>query len=625
MQPNTGDRNHIDKLSGHKMSSVLKTISAIVLLLASLALALDYWAMLGLPLEATRWIGIVYVSLLVLAPIVIYPLVWRKPSSLRLRIVLSLIPMLIWTLSEFFLRYSWHDFFEALWLTLSPFFLGHLVISFILMAIAHFACLVVSRQKLSILKGGAIVACLMVAFVVPASLFFPFAKAFNATFQAGLMPVPKNMPGRLDPNTVKSDVTQKPNIVFILSDDHRFDFSGYAGHPFIETPNIDTIAAQGVVFTRAYVGTSLCSPSRASFLTGVTSNKHGVWNNFTPWSDKNRTFFEYLKAVGYATAFIGKWHMPGNKLPEIAGLDHFVSFTNMGGQGQYEWNPLIVNGKEQASQTRYIATELTDRAMTWIEQNKAQPFVLYLSHKSVHAPFLPNEGDKQKYQAEDANVPEEAHLWSAQTDAQYVHLTTTPMDQSIKRYGEAIHSMDREIGRLLAQLKSLDLEENTIVIYTSDNGYQWGEHQLTDKRWAYEESFRIPFVMRWPGSGLVPGSKIDRIVGNIDVAATFLDLAGIEIPDYMDGLSLLKLIQDKDAPWRKYFHYSYYFEPPYPTPTTHAVVSQEFKLITTDWHGVELYDMKADPKEKNNLAGLADYQIIEKQMMAQLNARSVAE
>jgi N-acetylglucosamine-6-sulfatase len=393
-----------------------------------------------------------------------------------------------------------------------------------------------------------------------------------------------------------------PNVVFILSDDHRADFAGHAGHPFIETPSLDRLAAEGVRFTRAYVTSSLCSPSRASFLTGTYPHRHGVWNNFTPWSDENRTFFEYLSQAGYATAFIGKWHMPG-KLPELRGVDHFVTFTRLGGQGVYEWCPLVVDGREEQSRTRYIATELTDRALAWLEQARERPFALVLSHKSVHADFRPDEPERRRYEQAPLSLPDGAHPWIHLTKAQYTHLTLTPLDAAIRRYAETVASMDREIGRVLDFLAARGLERNTLVIYASDNGYLWGEHGLADKRWAYEESIRIPFLMRYPASGHTAGGAVDRIVANVDVAPTLLALAGSATPAHMQGRSLLPLLADPRAEHRDALLYRYFFEPPYQTPTIRALVTAQHKYVTYDGLPPELFDLAADPNEQTNLAG----------------------
>ena len=585
--------------------------------LALLALAMDHWATLGVSLEATRWLGLAYVALIHLLPAVIYLLVFKQIRTFGLRLGIALIPTICWWMSEVMMRMRWHSLAESFWLLFSPLFLVQLAIVLFFVGLAHLVISLASGNRPRALPAiGFVVVVILCVAAAPAYLF-PFLNGYQRTFGADLLPAPRNQPGRLASSTVATNKTSLPNLVFILSDDHRYDFSGFAGHAFVETPNLDQLAQQGVVFNRAYVSTALCSPSRASFLTGVSPYQHGVWNNFTPWSEQNRTFFEYLKAVGYSTAFIGKWHMPGNELPEIAGLDHFISFTNLGGQGTYEWNPMIVNGEEVASRTRYIATELSDYAIEWMERQRA-PFVLYLSHKSVHAGFTPDTPDVNRYAHEDAGVPEGSHLWSTHTRNQYVHLTRTPVDASIRRYGEAIHSMDREIGRLLDRIDELGLADGTLVIYTSDNGYLWGEHELTDKRWAYEESIRVPFVMRVPGA--TGGRVVDRIVANTDVAATLLDAAGIAVPEYMDGDSLLRLIAAEDAAWRDAFLYSYFFEPPYPTPTSFALVTERFKLIETDWLGFELYDLQADPREQANLAEDAAFAGVLAQLSSRLDA-----
>ena len=577
------------------------SISALFcLLLAGLSSLLNFHERLALPQLASLWIGYLYVMLIHLAPAIIYLLLFKITPRFRDRILLSLLPTAGWWFSELLMRLRWHTLAEAVWLVVSPFFFFQLALILAALGIVHVLVLVLNKQKPRFLSGLAYATLVLAtALSAPASIE-PFLIGYQSTFQSNLLPRPQDLPGRLNMTNTDSQSQNPPNIVFILSDDHRHDFTGYMGHPFIETPNIDELASEGIIFDRAYVSTSLCSPSRATYLTGVSPYKHGVWNNFTPWSEENRTFFEYLKAVGYSTAFIGKWHMPGNTLPNIAGLDHFISFTNIGGQGTYEWNPMIVNGTETPSRTRYIATELTDYAIEWLEQ-QTSPFVLYLSHKSVHANFQPDTPDIGIYKRQQVNLPEGAHVWSAHTKNQYVHLNNAPLDESIRRYGEAIHSLDREIGRLLASLRSMNLADNTIVIYTSDNGYQWGEHELIDKRWAYETSIRVPFVVRLPENRY--GATINSsLVANLDVAPTLLDAAGVRVPGYMEGGSLLRLLSDEKKNWRETFFYSYFFEPPYPTPTSFALITERYKLIETNWRGYELYDLWNDPEEKNNLA-----------------------
>jgi len=180
-----------------------------------------------------------------------------------------------------------------------------------------------------------------------------------------------------------------PNIIFILTDDHRWDAMSSMGHPFIKTPHLDSLADQGILFENAFVTTSLCSPSRASFLTGQYAHRHGVVTNHTPWDNRNVTFLELLKTAGYETAFIGKWHMPGKTLPGLRGVDQFISFTKEGGQGIYYNCPLIIDGIETERKGKYITEDLTDFALEFIEKQRTNPFCLYLSHKAVHFGFRP--------------------------------------------------------------------------------------------------------------------------------------------------------------------------------------------------------------------------------------------
>jgi N-acetylglucosamine-6-sulfatase len=318
--------------------------------------------------------------------------------------------------------------------------------------------------------------------------------------------------------------------------------------------------------------------------------------------------------------------MPGN-LPELRGVDHFLTFTNLGGQGTYEWNPLVVDGKEEPSSTRYIATELTNRALRWLDAHLARgksragasgndhPFALMLSHKSVHADFKPDEPDRGRYQNAAVELPKGAHAWTHQAKAQYAHMTYLPLSDAVRVYGEAITSMDREIGRVLDWLDEHGLAQNTLVIYASDNGYMWGEHGLTDKRWAYEDSIRIPLLVRLPSIGHPKGARSDAIVANVDLAPTLLELAGFGTPAHMQGKSFVPILRDPsrndDAnPWRSELLYSYYFEPPYPAPTVNALVTPRFKYVETHGRGNSLYDLERDPGELQNLIESVDPQTL---------------
>ena len=366
----------------------------------------------------------------------------------------------------------------------------------------------------------------------------------------------------------------------------------------------------GTVFTNAFVTTSLCSPSRASFLTGQYASRHGVQNNFTPWNPESVTFLELLAGSGYDAAFIGKWHMPGG-LPELRGVDPFVTFTVNDGQGRYFDCPLIVNGKPEPSETPYITTELTNRAIEFIGEERDEPFVLYLSHKAAHANFLPPEELEGTYDDADVVMPVGSHPWIQATKGQLVHGILSPITSIVRDYSETITGMDYEIGRLLDTLDELDLDDNTVVVYTSDNGYLWGEHGLVDKRWAYETSMRIPFIVRYPELAAENpaghSGRLPQMVLNVDLAPSLLELAGVPVPPEVQGESWARYLTQSDAPGRDSFLYEYFLDFPFPVPPLRAVRTNEYKLIDYDSRRTdELYDLEADPGEGRNLLRHAD-------------------
>lgn len=396
---------------------------------------------------------------------------------------------------------------------------------------------------------------------------------------------------------------QKPNIVFILSDDHRWDFLGCAGHPFVKTPNLDRLAGEGIRFKNAFVTTSLCSPSRASFLTGQYAHAHGVRNNLTPWKDSNVTFLERLKQAGYDTAFIGKWHMPGN-LPSLRGLDTFVTFTAQGGQGQYWKCPLIVDGKETPSRKPYITEELTEYAVAFLKKPRKNPFCLYLSHKAVHHEWLPPPDLRNLYSGMDLPVPEESDAWVTSTRGNIWAGTFGTLEHHLKNYARCVVALDREIGRILRTLDQMGIAQNTLVIYAGDNGYFWGEHRLVDKRWAYEESIRIPFIVRYPRVVSDPGRVAEQMVLNIDLAPTLLEAAGLAVPSAMQGVSLLPILESSSAQGRRAWLYEYFKDFPYNVPPILAVRTKTHIYIEYgSRRPPELFDLIKDPRQVENLAG----------------------
>ncbi len=402
--------------------------------------------------------------------------------------------------------------------------------------------------------------------------------------------------------------SERPNIVFVLSDNQNYKFMGCAGHPFLETPSMDRLAREGVQFTNAFVTTSLCSPSRASFLTGKYAHTHGVQNNFTPWDGKNRTFLEILEDAGYDTAFIGKWHMPG-KLPELEGVDPFITFTIQGGQGRYLNCPLIVNGEERPSRKPYITEELTDYAIEFIEKERDAPFCLYLSHKAVHHRWTPPDHMKDLYKDEKLPFPEGFDPWITVTRGHLFEGTNQGFaSQMYRNYCRTISALDEQLGRLLDRLDALGMADNTLVVFAGDNGFFWGEHKLFGTgRWPYDDSIRVPFIARFPGVIPDAGRRAEQMVLNIDVAPTFLDVAGVPVPEDMEGASLLPILRSGSAPGREAFLYEYFKDFPYRIPPTRGVRTEKYMYIEYEGRRKpELYDMEKDPLQEENLMSTAE-------------------
>ncbi len=424
--------------------------------------------------------------------------------------------------------------------------------------------------------------------------------------------------------------TKHRNVIFILADDHRFDALGFLGHPFLQTPNLDMLARNGAHLKNAFVTTSLCSPSRASILTGLYAHKHRVVDNNNPVRAELVFFPQYLQQAGYETAFFGKWHMGGDSDEQQRGFNHWVGFK---GQGSYlPGKQLInVNGK-RVPQKGYITDELTDYALDWLNaRNPNKPFLLYLSHKAVHAEFIPADRHKGRYKDKpyvpprtQANLPEnyegkpmwvknQRNSWHG-VDYPY-HGTLDGVEQFYKRYCETLLAVDESLGRVIDYLKAQNLLESTLLIYMGDNGFMFGEHGLIDKRVAYEESMRVPLLMHCPE--LIPGGvEVSQLVANIDIAPTILDAAGLKAPAHLDGRSFLALAQRLNIPWRDALLYEYYWERNFPqTPTMHAVRGDRYKYIRYQglWDIDEFYDLQNDPQETRNLIRSTQHQQLIKQ------------
>jgi N-acetylglucosamine-6-sulfatase len=413
------------------------------------------------------------------------------------------------------------------------------------------------------------------------------------------------IPRRNPPLIARKAGAGAPNIIVILSDNHRWDAMSNMKHPFVKTPSLDRLCREGVRFDNAFCTTSLCSPSRASFLTGQYAHSHGVKNNLTPWNNENVTFLELLKSAGYDTAFMGKWHMPG-ALPRLRGVDRFITFTINAGQGRYFDCPLVIDGVETERKGRYLTEDLTGFALDFIRQKRAAPFCLYLAHKATHHKFHPPRELEHLYDGAGLeHLAPEYHSWVTMANGAYFEGMVGPMEKFYRSYYETAVAMDRQIGRILDELDRLDISKNTVVIYASDNGFFWGEHGLLGTgRWAYEESTRIPFIVRYPRLIRRPGRRLGQMVLNVDLAPTVLDIAGIPAPRAMQGTSFKPLLKDGDVKLRTSFNYEYFKDFPYNVPEMHAVRTERFLYI--EYKGrrkPELFDIRKDPRTLNNIIG----------------------
>ena len=439
---------------------------------------------------------------------------------------------------------------------------------------------------------------------------------------------------------------KRPNFLFILVDDQPYDALGFSErYPFLKTPNIDKLASDGVNVKNFFVTQSICSPSRASFLTGTYPHIHGVnqnnkyvdpdWNSYAPYS-------VHLKENGYETAHIGKIHMAHKRGKKHIrpGFDYWFSFI---GQGQY-FNPEVNDNGVETQEEGYITDILTEKTVDWLmnKRDKNKPFSLNLWHKAVHEKHLPAPRHKDLFKGE--KLPEPPHNTHKET------FKGKPEWQRRKTYGfrwkegdvipdeldekrwpinkfknmqllRSLIAVDESLGKVIETLEKIGELENTVVIYSSDNGYFMGEHTYKDKRLAYENSMRVPMIIRYPKL-IVGSTEIKEQCLNIDLAPTILEMAGIKKPKYMQGESMLGLISgEKDKKWRKSILFEYYVDDawPYAGPDHLAVRTKHYKLVDNflDDDIDELYDLINDPGEMNNLINDEKFDEIEKELRSE--------
>jgi N-acetylglucosamine-6-sulfatase len=421
----------------------------------------------------------------------------------------------------------------------------------------------------------------------------------------------------------------RPNILFILLDDLRWDASSFAGHPHVKTPNIDRIANEGVRFRNAFCTTSLCSPSRASILSGMYAHTHGVTDNFTEYPTALKSFPQVLQQAGYATAYVGKYHMGEENDEPRPGFDYFVTHK---GQGRYFETEFNLNGQNRQVLPGYYTTVVTDLALDWLKRDHGgKPWLLMLGHKAAHSFYTPEPKYAHAFDAVPVPYPRSAFALNGKPAwirdrLQTWHGIYGPLfewrqkypddsregvrdfERMVHAYWSTILSVDDSVARLHTWLEETGQLDNTIIVFMGDNGLLEGEHGMVDKRTMHEPSIRIPLAVRFPGLSNEP-RVIDQQVLTIDVAPSLLELGGAPALGNIHGRSWVRLARSGDPGWRRSWFYYYNYEKQFPyTPNVRGVRTDDWKYIRyphgdggPDRHLAELYNLQADPDERVNL------------------------
>ena len=444
--------------------------------------------------------------------------------------------------------------------------------------------------------------------------------------------------------------SKRPNVVFILTDDQRSDALGCMGHPHLKTPHIDRLAEEGLLFKNHFCTTSLCSPSRASILGGLYAHSHGVVNNFTDYPRDLPTFPRQLQSAGYTTAYIGKWHMGEDDDSKRPGFDHFVTHR---GQGKYFDTEFRANDGERKVVPGYYTTVVTDMALDWMKKQEkgGKPFLLMLGHKAPHSFYFPEKKYEKSFDHVRVPYPETAFQlknkpkWVSQRLGTW-HGIYGPLfdwrkefpdtsaagmlafEKMVRAYWGTLLSVDDSVGRLYAYLKESGQLDNTLFIFTSDNGLLEGEHGMVDKRTGHEPSLRIPLVVRYPA--LTSNAKtIKAQTLTLDFAASILEICEAPPLPKTQGRSWKKLVTSGDPDWRTSWYYEYNYEKQFPyTPNVRALRADEWKYIryphgdgSPDKHMAELYNLKTDPGETTNLISDKKYQSLVAKLRKELEQR----
>ena len=455
---------------------------------------------------------------------------------------------------------------------------------------------------------------------------------------------------------VVAAAAETPNVLFILTDDQRADAVGYHPQPLlgIKTPNIDRLASEGARFENMFVGTSLCSPSRASYLSGTYTHTHGVYDNFTDYPAELESFPALLQNAGYDTAYIGKWHMGEDDDSPRPGFDYWVTHK---GQGKYYDTTFNVDG-ERKTVAGYYTDRVTDMALDWLAQRDSdKPFAMVVGHKAPHGPFVPEPRYAHTY--DNIPYPYPASAFNLEGKPEWIKQRlptwhgiygplygfredfpdTSPeavadFERFIRSYVATINSVDDSVGRLYAALERSEELDNTIIVFASDNGFLFGEHGMIDKRTMHEASIRVPMTVRYPPR--VPaGTVVTQQVMNIDLAPSLMELTLDAAMPSAQGLSWVSLLGDSHASWRDAWLYEYNYEEEFPyTPNVRGIRQGDWKYVAYPpgdggplEHMEELYNLAADPDEKRNLvadpasaARLAEMRLALQALLAHTNA-----
>lgn len=462
---------------------------------------------------------------------------------------------------------------------------------------------------------------------MPASKAFSFRIAW--LWRLAVAAIAAAAPGLCPLVLAAADAVPRPNMVVVLVDDLRWDDLACTGHPLAKTPHVDRLAREGATFRNAFATTPLCSPSRASFLTGLYAHTHGIVDNTARVAQSMElpTFPRSLQAAGYETAFVGKWHM-GNDASPRPGFDHWVCLL---GQGTCH-DPQLNQDGQLVSTQGYVTDLLNERAVEFVTRQRTRPFLLYLAHKAVHPDvqqqddgsvpdlisraFVPAPRHRDLYA--DAPVPRRPNagrpprgkpaLERRIGDLPPLGPGTATSDEDVRNRLRMLASIDEGVGLLLAALERTDQLDNTCLVFTSDHGYFYGEHGLSvERRLAYEESARIPLLVRYPP--LVGAeSTIDALTLSVDLAPTLLELGGAAPARPLHGRSLVPLLRGEQVDWRESILIEYFTDTVFP-----RVLNMGYQAVRTAHHKYiryaqlegmdELYDLARDPYEMENLSG----------------------